>query len=321
MSSPRIARALLPVGQALGQMAEMSWHQDMATAEAERQDNLARLRHTQDLEMEGRREAHDVSMESSRVQANKDQSVVEHDYRSKEIEGNQAFQTKMAGREESLTRERWTREDRSAVEMQGARDINQLDERILKLTDTLGEAEMKGEVMDPAGSQRIQQEIAGLRDQRTQARQALIFRLADMGDPRYKKVAPPASAAGAPGAAGAPVAAQAADPTAIAPPPPSPRDKRDARRKDRTLLPGGSPAPGAAQAAPPSDPAMRTLLKTGSTAFHGQEDDDAAIAQAFKEANLNRHRVAVPERLIAEVKRMSATSRRRYGLDELLANY
>lgn len=215
MGNANASRALLALGQGLGQFAEISWRSDMAQAEAERTENLARLRHQQDVDLETRREAHDVSMEDRRIAANKSQMEEERGFRREEREADRSARAEEraadrgARREEraadaDLQRERWSREDRMAVERQGMQAINEVDERILKLTDTLGEAELKGEVMDPAGSKRIQDELTALRTQRSKLRQDLTIRLADMGDPRFRKVAPPTAgdASAAPAAAG-----------------------------------------------------------------------------------------------------------------------
>lgn len=270
------------------QGAQMSWQKEMQAANDARQENLERLRHSNDLELAGRRESHDVAMEDKRVAANTAQAATEHQYRAGEIAGNQQFQTKVAGREEALTRERWTREDRQSVERNALSQISDIDGRILKLSDTLGEAQMKGEVMDPAGAESLKAEIAGLRQQRDQLRQETIFRLADMGDPRYKKVEAPSNAA-AKGEVAPPGpdamtpragAAQAAAPgsLAVTPPPPAPAEQRAVQKTARRLL-SSAPVPGSAL--PPSKESSdtRQLLRTGFEAFSARDAGEEAVAK------------------------------------------
>lgn len=234
MASDNASRALLALGQGLGNLASMSWQREQAAADAERQENLERLRQGHDVRMAERREAHDRTMEQQRVDSNVRLAEVERGHRRSEADTAFARQKELLGREEGLQRERWGREDRMQVERMAQSQMEEIDGRILDIRDAID----KGEYTDPV---KAEQEIGRLRDQRARVRQDLIIRLADMGDPRYPaQPAPRGRGSAAKNDAGAPApaarAAQSPAAKGLAPVPEPPPGMKEREPKKRSVL-------------------------------------------------------------------------------------
>lgn len=253
MSGERASRALLAASDSLGAMAQMSWQKDQAQAQADREENLMRLRQKMSNEELDKRQGFDVANEESRFQHNLKANEVEAVQRGKETAEERkwreqqartehGWQTAAAGRSEIFQRENWTRQDRDAIERQVTSQISTIDGRILNIRDAVD----KGEYPDPT---KAEAEVKRLMDERDKTNRDLIARLADMGDPRFQEVKPQPGDSQQPAA---PRAAQGPRPPAassgsadVAPAPPGPWERRQmAKRKQRELLPASSaPAP------------------------------------------------------------------------------
>jgi hypothetical protein len=250
MSSERASRALLAASDSLGQLAQLSWQKEQAQAQAEREENMLRLRQKLSNEELDKRQGFDVQNEESRFQHNLTAAEREAELRGKESKEERQWRERQAriergwqvsdrGSAAALQRENWTRQDREAIERQALSQISTIDSRILDLRDAID----KGEYPDPS---KAEAEVKRLLTERQQAHVSMIARLADMGDPRYQEVSAP------PGGdkTQAPRAAQAPQPTGsadagvdVTPPPMGPWERRQmAKRGRRALIPESAAA-------------------------------------------------------------------------------
>jgi hypothetical protein len=246
MSDQRASRALLAASDSFGQMAQMSWQQEQERAQADREENMLRLRQKLSNEELDKRQGFDVQNEESRFQHNLKvneaeavqrgkETAEERKWREQQARTERGWQVQDRGRAESLQRENWTRQDRDAIERQATAQASTIDGRILDIRDAVD----KGEYPDPT---KAEGEVKRLMAERDRIRTDTIARLADMGDPRYKEVKPPPGSE----ASQPPRAAQGPRPTSPAPtdvsaPPPGPWERRQmAKRKQRELLPTSS---------------------------------------------------------------------------------
>lgn len=213
MSSERASRALLAASDSFGQMAALSWQQEQAKAQADREENMLRLRQKLSNEELDRRQGFDVQNEETRFQHNLTAAEREAEIRGKETKEERTWREQQARTErgwqvadrtraEGMQRENWTRQDRDAIERQSASQISTIDGRILDIRDAVDEG-------DCTDATKAESEIKRLMAECDRVRTDTVVRLAHMGDPRYKEVKPPPGGEASP----APRAAQGPRPT------------------------------------------------------------------------------------------------------------
>lgn len=314
MGSERLSRALLTASDSLGQMAQMSWQKEQQAADAEREENMIRLRQKLSNEELDKRQGFEKENEATRFANNMTVAATERGYRQEETAAERKFRTQMAGREEGMQRERWKREDLDRVERSGLAQIGSFDNRIMELRDAIA----KGEYTETA---QAEQEISALQRARASAEAALQARLADMGDPRFKEVQREPPAGGS----------QGSDDLSVQPPPDPPSKKRDDQKRSnrqpaKVDMPVDDRMPDFSAQQRPTHSAQRTpatgggrsLLDVGREAFKpAGPADNRPLAQAFFRAI--RAGDPVPQDVRAALLALDPVQRRRIGVtDEYL---
>lgn len=337
MSSERASRALLAASDSLGQMAALSWQQEQAKAQAEREENMLRLRQKLSNEELDKRQGFDVANEESRFQHNLKVNEVEAERRGKETAEERKWREQQARTErgwqnadrtraESLQRENWTRQDRDAIERQAAAQASTIDGRILDIRDAVD----KGEYTDPT---KAEGEIKRLMAERDRIRTDTIARLADMGDPRYKEVKPPpgSEASQQPRAAQGPMAVD------VKPPPKAPSDVRKEQKGDldairRRMKSSTEPGPVHSAPSPGRGAQNRALLSGGDlgamalTSFAGEDAKRQQKLAAAKEAARAffaavTDRKPVPAQVKAALMAVPPEARRQFGVTDDYLRY
>lgn len=314
MGSERLSRALLTASDSLGQMAQMSWQKEQQAADAEREENMIRLRQKLSLEELDKRQGYERENEQTRFSNNMKVAETERGWRQEETEAERKFRLGLVSREEGMQRERWKREDLDRVERSGLSQISAFDDRIMELRDAIA----KGEYTETA---QAEQEISALQRARASAEAALQARLADMGDPRYREIQRDAPGAGRGGDSG----------PAVTPPPDPPSKRRDEQKRNsrqpaKVDMPVDNRVPDFSAQQRPTHSAQRaaatggsrSLIDIGREAFKPAEPaDNRPLAQAFFRAI--RAGKPVPEDVRAALLALDPVQRRRIGVtDEYL---
>lgn len=312
MSSERLSRALLTASDSLGQMAQMSWQKEQQAADAEREENMIRLRQKLSLEELEKRQGYERENEQTRLNNNMRVAETERGWRQEETREERQFRLGLAAREEGMQRERWKREDLDRVERSGLSQISAFDDRIMELRDAIA----KGEYTETA---QAEQEISALQRARASAEAALQARLADMGDPRYREIQRDAPASQGDDAA-----------PSVTPPPDPPSKRRDEQkrgnRQPAKAMPVDDRVPDFSAQQRPAHSARqsqsgaggRSLIDVGREAFKPAEPaDNRPLAQEFFRAI--RAGKPVPEDVRAALLALDPVQRRRIGVtDEYL---
>jgi hypothetical protein len=179
MGSERLSRALFAVGDTLGEVAKSQAQKDQEEAAAAREENMIRLRQSLSNEELDKRQKFEEGMQETGFSQQKELQGNAQKFQAGEGQKDRSFRASESRRSEDMQRDRWTREDRNLVERESLSQINEIDNRILKIRDAVD----KGEYPDPT---KAEAEVQRLMDSRRQVQQSTLIRLADMGDPRRR---------------------------------------------------------------------------------------------------------------------------------------
>lgn len=210
------SRALLNLGAGIGDVAQNVAQKERDAALAMREENLMRLNaslrqqaddrqfgqqkelvgmeHQMAQERTGQAQAFEVGMAERGAQH--DLKLMErreqHDLTMQDRDA--AMRREQMGAESALYEKRAGREDLESAQRSYAAQFEAVDERLAELNDQMikarTEAQTQGTELDPALLQPWQDEIKQLQQQKRQIGKQRDIHLAQLGDPRYKKLSP-----------------------------------------------------------------------------------------------------------------------------------
>lgn len=199
------SRALLSLGEGLGQLAERVGKREHDAMLMAREENLVRLRAK--LEEQGNisqfgRQKELIGMEEAARGRGADREeafTLKRDAHGQAFETTQAVERRkheltMAGREEAMQRGRWKREDLQQFERSYAAQVDDIDDRIVKVKDKIRDDRARstntGVAPDESVLAERLEEITQLQGQKSLLVQQRGEMLANMGDTRYGKISP-----------------------------------------------------------------------------------------------------------------------------------
>lgn len=197
------SRALLSLGDGLGQLAQSVGQRQRDEMMMAREENLVRLRAK--LDEEGNvtkfgRQKELIGMEEAARGRGADREeafALKRDAQGQTFETTQAGERRkheltMAGREEGLHKERWKREDLQQFERSYVAQVDDIDDRLSKINDEItkqrASASTDGTVLDENVLGPWQKEITQLQGQKRLLAKQRASTLASMGAPGYEKI-------------------------------------------------------------------------------------------------------------------------------------
>ncbi len=210
------SRALLNLGEGLGQIALTAGQREIEAMRALREENFMRLgaqyRQQADdrqfeqqkqlmgietaarTDAETRRQGFETAQLSTRM-AHESTLSNQDDRLRRDLAGADAGLTReRLTREETMQRERYTREDMNLLERQYASQINQIDDRLARINDEMTKARLDAQEaateLDPKLLQPWQQEIAQLQRQKKLLGKDRDVALSQFTNGRVKKLTP-----------------------------------------------------------------------------------------------------------------------------------
>lgn len=179
MAREQLANAFSVLGQSFGQMAELRMQQEAQQLEILRQQSLERLRHKNRLaETE---QAHELATQRMGIERGYEISdrASDRELALADRQSDRQFQLERDQAAASLTRERWSVEDRRKIEASAQERIAALQARVQEIRDSVG----KGDYLDQTyATGEIQQAERQMREISAE----MMFQLKKAGDPRYE---------------------------------------------------------------------------------------------------------------------------------------
>lgn len=191
MASTAVGGAIAGIGRALMRREDIARENALLDRQDRRQNELMDREDARQNALLDRQEARDDLIAARQAAIERAREIRQNLQRSAEREDDQRFQREqldtqlgaqrgIADAEAGLQRERWSREDRRALEEQTTEQMAALDKRIQDLRDMA----LKGEVLGNEGE--IDRQVREAEDQKLALRSRLVERLYEMGDVRYK---------------------------------------------------------------------------------------------------------------------------------------
>lgn len=177
-------RALLAISQGLGDFAQIHYQKERDRVMMAREENLLRLQATIGEESRARERAHDAEQRGldRSAAAASDKARLE----ASERQHNESIAVQREGlglQREGNELARLDRMDKGYMAQ-----LQDIDSRLAELNDFVTQGRAKGEIVDEAALAPVQQEIDGLKAQRTALQQERAYTLARSGDSRYTKL-------------------------------------------------------------------------------------------------------------------------------------
>lgn len=180
MAARGLGGAVRGVGQALMRREDIERQDELIAGERARQDELLTRQEKRDDLVTARQVAIERAREIRQDLVRGQERAADREFQLELSGAQMANQAQLAGAENELMGRRLDDQDRRAVEDQATTQLAALDNRIVELQDMA----LKGEVLGSEGE--VERQIAEAEAQKLSIRSALVNRLFEMGDPRYK---------------------------------------------------------------------------------------------------------------------------------------